>query len=183
MSLPDPYAWVSAPARRAAFGVATALTLAVMAGLGVLGAPLANEAAPQGILSFEFAGDAETAARIVASWDAQERVRAALNTGLDYLFMPAYAVSIGLACVLLAGAGVAPRLGVALAWGLLLAAAFDAVENLALIRLLMQDPDPLWPALAAACAAPKFALVAAGLLYAAAGGAARLLRHLRGDRA
>ena len=56
--------------------------------------------------------------------------------------------------------------------------ALDAVENLALIQLLRGSTWEPWPALARACAIPKFAIVAAGLLYVAVGSLA-LLRARR----
>jgi hypothetical protein len=163
-----PFAWIPAPLRRRAFAAATALSLATMAGLGVTGAALQTEAAPQGIVSFELAGTLAAAERILAAWDASARTRAGLNLGADYLFLVAYASAIGLACALAADAlrARAPRaaaLGDALAWGQLAAAGLDAVENAALIGLLLGARSAALPALAAACAVPKFALVAAGL--------------------
>ncbi len=56
-------------------------------------------------------------------------------------------------------------MGIALSWGQLLAALLDAVENYALIRLLLGSTGKLWPDLARWCAVPKFLLVGAGLVY------------------
>ena len=82
--------------------------------------------------------------------------------------MPIYSTTIALACVWAATiirSGVWKSIGRALAWGLWLAAIFDAIENLALIGNLFGSPiDPL-PALAAMCAALKFGLILSGLLY------------------
>jgi hypothetical protein len=64
--------------------------------------------------------------------------------------------------------------GGTLAWGQWLAAALDAAENTALIILLLRATVDPWPRIAWWCAAPKFGLVAAGLLYAVYGAAARL---------
>jgi len=182
---PPPFAGLSPRPRRRAFLLATAATLAVGAGLAVVGAPLATEAAPRGIVSFELAGDLESAERILASWDREQRVRAGISLGADFLFLLAYPLALALACAGVAGrlAERAPRaatLGALLAWGQALAGALDAVENWALIELLLGSRHPLWPALAAACAAPKFALVGAGLAYAGIGGLASLA--LRGGR-
>ena len=46
------------------------LTIAVMVVLNAVGAPLTTEAAPLGIISFEFAGDVSTAQAMLDSWDA-----------------------------------------------------------------------------------------------------------------
>jgi len=56
-------------------------------------------------------------------------------------------------------------MGVFLAWAQFIAAILDAVENYALIRVLLGSSQNLWPALARFCAGPKFFIVTAGLLY------------------
>ena len=120
------------------------------------------------IVDFEFAGNVTTATDIITAWTPQERIHAGFSLGFDYLYMPIYSTTIALACVwaatvLRSGAG--KSIGRALAWGLWLAAIFDAIENLALIGNLSGSPiDPL-PALAAVCAALKFGLILLGLLY------------------
>ena len=177
MSVRDPFAWLSPRARRNAFVAATFLALAVGAWLTALGGALRTDAAPQGIVWFEFAWDAAGAERMIGSWDETARIHAGIVLGLDYLFLVAYATAIALGCALVAGAlrphwpGVA-ALGLLLAWAQLAAAGFDAVENYALVRLLVGSRDPLWAPLAAGCAIPKFALVACGLAYAATGSVA-----------
>lgn len=149
------------------------ILLALMVGgaLQVVGAPLATPAAPSGIVSFEFAGDQATASAILASWGREAQLHAALSLGLDYLFLLAYAAAIWGACLWLA-ARIAPQrpllasVGRWLGWAQWLAAALDAVENYALIRILLGADGALWPTLAWWCAAIKFSLVAAGLLFA-----------------
>lgn len=164
------------------FWPALTLTLAILAVFSVIDAPLQNAAAPSGIISFELAGAVARAQAMLDSWDAHARLYAAFGLGLDYLFMVSYAVAIGLGCAGLAGVLGRrwPRLGRVgriLAWGLLPAALLDAVENIALLRMLLAGAASApWPALAAGCAAVKFALVALGLLYALAGAAFWLVR-------
>lgn len=180
-----PFSGLSRRAHRRAFVLATAATLAVGAGLAGVGAPLATESAPRGIVSLELAGDLETAEGILASWDREQRVRAGISVGADFLFLLAYPLALALACAGVAGrlGARAPRaaaLGAWLAWGQALAGALDAAENWALIELLLGSRATVWPALAAGCAVPKFALVAAGLAYAGIGGLASLA--LRGAR-
>jgi hypothetical protein len=68
-----------------------------MASLQVTGAPLKTAASPNGIISFEFAGEIAVAQRMVDSWGATGRIYAALNLGLDYLFLAVYACAIGIA--------------------------------------------------------------------------------------
>jgi hypothetical protein len=132
-----------------------------------LDAPLLTAAAPQGIISFEVARTLPAARAMLDSWGADGAVWAGLCLGVDYLFLVAYAVAIGLACALLAGAthGWCARLGCLLAWAQLLAGLLDAVENFALAQLLLGRYDALWSQLAWGCALPKFFLVFCGLAY------------------
>jgi len=160
--------------RRSALAL-TLLTLATMVALRLLDAPLRTDAAPLGIVSFELAGGRAEAAAIIASWGTEGRVYAGLSLGLDYLFLFAYAGAIALGCVWVArrlaqGSRAWLRLGLTLAWALPLAAALDALENLALIRVLLGGTGDLWPRVALLCALPKFAIVLAGLVYLLVGG-------------
>ena len=66
--------------------------------LQAVNAPLKTPAAPQGIVSYEFAGTTAAAQGILDSWDAGAKVHAGFSLGLDYLYMPVYALTIGLAC-------------------------------------------------------------------------------------
>jgi hypothetical protein len=57
---------------------------------------------------------------MVASWDQSAQLHAAFSLGLDYLYLPLYAVTIALACVWAAAGGLRPwrmaaRLGFVLA--------------------------------------------------------------------
>ena len=108
------------------------LTLAVMAALNILGEPLITEAAPAGIISYEFAANEKTAQSILDSWDDRAKIFAGFNLGLDYLFLILYASTIALAIILLADKNLGRAvlfLATALAWGQWLAAGLDAVEN------------------------------------------------------
>jgi len=171
-----PFAGLTGRRRQRALAAAIAATLAVGAGLAALGAPLATDVAPRGIVSFELAGDLEAATRILGSWSGEQRIRAGLSLGADFLFLLLYPLALALACTAVAerlataGAPRAATAGALLAWGQGLTCALDAAENWALIELLLGSRAPFWPALAWGCAVPKFALVAAGLLYPAVGG-------------
>jgi hypothetical protein len=153
--------------------------LALSLALGALGAPLVTPAAPLGIVSFELAGTAEAAQRILASWPPVARERALFVLGLDYLYLAVYPAWLSLAALLVARrhAGPPARLGEGLAWLVLAAAPLDALENAALARLVA---GPLSDALARtawACAWPKFALVALASLYLLGAGGALLARR------
>ena len=158
---------VMAPRARTVW-IALAATVALALVLVRLGAPLRTGAAPLGILSFEFAHTARTAAAILASWGEAARGAARLNLAVDYLFLIAYATSLRLGCRAVASR-VAARwpwlamLALAAGWGGVLAGALDATENAALLVQLRSGAAPVAAAIAYWCASIKFALVAVAL--------------------
>jgi hypothetical protein len=153
------------------------LTLVAMIVLALVDRMLA----PFSIVAFEFAGDSARAEQILAGWGASGQRYAIFSLGFDFLYLVAYSTTIGCACIW-AGETVRARgwalaaLGAALAWGQWLAALTDSIENTALLRLLLATVEQPWPQIAWSCAALKFALVIAGLLYAGYGAAAWLTR-------
>lgn len=172
--------------QRRALAPLVVATLALTAVLQVIGRPLQTPAAPLGIVSFELAGTLADAQAMVDSWNHNAQLHAAFSLGLDYLYMPLYAVAIALACVRAAGTSLrmpaaAASLGLLLAWGMGPAALLDAVENIALWQVLQGSTVAAWPPIARWCAIVKFALVIAGLLYASAAGVAYLWRKSRSN--
>jgi len=179
-----PFEWITDSGQTRAYVPLLIATLLLVVAMQTTGAPLKTAAAPMGIVSFEYAMNLTVARLMIQSWGAQGQLYAGLNMGLDFLFLFAYAISIGLGCVLLArrlsgGAGFAYSLGVTLAWGLVLAAALDFTEDVALVQVLLGTQNELWPALAAWCASPKFLLIVLGLLYLIIGSVVALLRRWR----
>jgi len=193
----NPYMWLSTSGQKCAFIALLALTLVVMVSLNALGGPLNTEVAPLGIVSFEFAGELSLAQSMVESWGQAGQVYAGLNLGLDYLFIVAYSSCIALGCVLVArslsesnsaqpgspdpgrkreATAVARNplraisdVGALLAWAQFGAALLDAVENYALIQVLLGSQQASWPVVARWCAIPKFLIIAAGLVYVGVG--------------
>lgn len=179
------------------FWPALLLALAVMVVFGVIDAPLHTPAATKeilpgiavpGIVAYELAGSVTAAQAMIDSWNARAQLHAAFGLGLDYLYMPSYALAIALGCLWARRRLAAHRprlaaLGLALAWGLAVAALLDAIENFALLKMLLAGVAAApWPALAAICATIKFLLVIAGLLYALAGAAAWAVGRLQGRK-
>jgi hypothetical protein len=170
MKLRYPFEFLTLRAQKWAFGVFFVLSLILMVSLQVLGTPLITAAAPLGIVSFELAGDLELARNMIASWGPEGQVYAGLNLGLDYLFMVAYAGAIALGCMLVAQS-LAERvpplasLGAVLAWGQVGAALLDALENYALINILLGSEQEIWALIARWSALPKFAIVFCGIVY------------------
>ena len=175
--VPDPY-------RKPLFLTFLAVTLLLFAVFRILDQPLHTDAAPNGIVSFEFAGTARVARAITDSWKQMSLLLSAVagqpnpdivnvpyvGLGLDYLFMPIYASALAFGTLLAARRheGMVKYLGSLAGYAALGAAMFDAVENCALLQVLLGYVDSAYPALAAFCATIKFGLIAFGSLYALA---------------
>lgn len=170
MKAKHPFEWINKQSQLPVFTASFVVTIFIIVGMQLLGKPLITVTAPAGIISFEFAGDLATAQSIIASWGQDALVYAGLNLGFDYLFMVSYALTIGLGCILISHR-LLPKiyplsvLGVVLAWGSILAALLDALENYALIQLLLGSFKESWPLVARWCAGVKFFLVAIGISY------------------
>lgn len=169
-----PFDRCSDSARKRTLVIALVLSLVLLTAMRILDAPLRTAAAPRGIVSFELAKDGSASRQILDSWNAHAKTHAALSLGLDYLFLIVYAVFISMACVQVGRAlqrrsPSLARLGGILAWAQFLAAILDAIENLALIFLLLNS-ERLWlPAVARGCAIIKFTIVGAGFIYIGSG--------------
>ena len=157
---PDPRAsarWV-----KGSFFVALGLFLA----LGALGLPLTTEAAPLGIVSYEFPLDPDGATRMLASLDETGQGVLGLHLLLDMLFLGAYATFFASALKMMAedanevlSPGLrewAARLG-PFAW---VTGMLDALENASIGFTLANDGlvAPTVPAATSTFAALKFAL-------------------------
>ena len=170
MKFRHPFEWLTRSNQKRAFFLFLIITLAVMAALRCYDTHLKTEAAPIGIVSYEFAGTLPVAQNMIKSWGKQGQIYAGLSLGLDYLFFIAYAGTIGLGCVLI-GRKLSKKfvfantISAILAWGLILAGLLDGVENYALIKILLGSVQEFWLTIAWFCAAPKFALVGLGLIY------------------
>ncbi len=179
MEISPPYASLSASRRRRLMWIFIGLALLMTFLSTNVNQPLRTAAAPQGILSYEFAGNLPAAQAIVNSWDAPAKLRAAFGLGIDFLYPVVYGLAISLAVVAASGAftGRLAQLGDWLAWGVWLAAALDYVENVALWQLLQGSGNALLPQIAWWCAAFKFLLLGLAILYALWGGIRATLRR------
>jgi hypothetical protein len=168
--MPDPFKWLPEPTQRPALLIFFLLSAVLLFGMHSLDRTLITNTAPRGIVSFELAGNIERVNQILDEWEPNGRVYAALSLGLDYLFLIVYAIFISLACVRIARnltskAGFLAICGIVLAWAQFLAALLDAIENFALIQLILDSPRPCWAVAARWCATVKFSIVGAGLAY------------------
>jgi hypothetical protein len=154
------------------FHVLFLLAVALSVWMQLLGNPLITEEVKGGILDFEFAGTEAAAQAIVADWrEAGVIDDARRSLYWDFLFLLVYPLPFSMLAlrisILSTPRTAFARTGYLLAWGCLAAGLLDAVENLALLRLIaLEGASSFWAALAWGCAAPKFGLLLLTLLYA-----------------
>jgi hypothetical protein len=167
-----PLEFIPAHLRKPLFYVFLVLTIVIFGIFRGLDSPLRTAAAPNGVVSYELARTTDTAQGIVNSWDSNARLFAAFGLGLDYLFMPAYALALSLGILLTMNvrSGWYSYLAAWMGWGAFAAALFDTVENYALWKELISGVFSPYAQIAALCATIKFVLLITGLLTAIAGG-------------
>ena len=144
------------------------LTLILFSIFRVLDMPLQTDYAPSGIVSFELAGSAQNAAHMVLTWSGEAMLNASFGLGIDYLFMPIYALALAFG-TLLAGSrhrGWLKSLGAVAGYGAFAAPLFDAVENYALFRILQGAFESPYPEIAFYSALAKFGLLVFGIVVA-----------------
>lgn len=130
---------------------------------------LINDICKGGIVSFELSKDLETAKAYMESWGDIGRNAAGLSLGLDFLFPFLYSTFIALLIhklnERLYKGKEFYKIGIFLIWLQFLAAVFDLIENLGLIRLLLGDLDQFWVSISYYFAAMKFVLILIGIVY------------------
>lgn len=171
----SPFSFLSVAVRRQLTPVAIVLAVFMFAHMLWLARPLNTNAAPVGVLSFEFAWSVVNSQKMVTSWGTEGKMLSAFLLGYDFLFPLVYGTAIGLACLGMVESPrpLAPRwaqVGIYLSWGMVAAILLDYIENIALFQILFGNLTPVLPPLAAICAGIKFLLVALGILYVLATG-------------
>lgn len=176
-----PFAWFSSSYRWPLFVFLLIGTALFIIWLSVQGKPLRTEAAPSGVLSYEFAWTKPKADSILKSWALI--IETARNQLLiDFGFLVFYPLTLSLACAMLSGSKFNQMavVGVFLSWAVLLSGFLDATENLSLLRMLATGGSDFLARLAGFCAGVKFALVYASLGYLVLQGLATWVAKLRG---
>jgi hypothetical protein len=94
-----------------------------------------------------------------------------MSVFLDFPFLVFYALALSAACAVLAARAAEQRrtglatAGRTIAWAAVVAATFDAIENIALLMVLDGHPDQPWPGIAFGFASAKFVLLAVVIVY------------------
>jgi hypothetical protein len=135
-----------------------------------------------GIVDYELAFTPDKAAQILNTWDSEARAAAYRSLGIDYVFMPSYALFFGAVTLLIARAqtGKLRQIGFAITIGCILAGLLDALENAMLLSILNGPPvAPAPPLIASVAASIKFLLLLLPLIYWPVGLIALILRRRR----
>jgi hypothetical protein len=156
--------------QKKSFIVLLILTILIMVIMNVIGALLITPAAPNGIISFELAFSPTRAQQMISSWSPDAQLRAAFIQGLDFLFPLVYSIALGLVCLftssMLRSRGKPlSRLGELIAWGLILAALCDYIENIALAAELFGKVQSPFPEIAGICAVIKFTMILVAIAF------------------
>jgi hypothetical protein len=123
-----------------------------------------------GMVAFELTNNIHDARIMVDMWGEKGRLVAAFSLGLDYLYLIAYALFLGIIAFetgkkLTGRSALLAKPGYWLSWLMILAAVYDAIENFALIRILTGCQYSLWATTAYYFATIKFAIVIITLVY------------------
>jgi hypothetical protein len=130
---------------------------------------LKTNESPFGIGSFELAKDINKSINIIKVWKNDNVLQVAgLSLGFDFVFIFFYTLFISLLLFLVTinkAQDYTKVIGKFLIITMLLAAAFDSVENFALIKLLLGNTQELWSQIAYYTAVIKFLIVILSLLF------------------
>lgn len=181
MAMTHAFAWLPSPYRWVLLVILIAGTVFLAARLTSQGKPLITEAAPNGILSYEFAWNRSKARLILDSWEKLKET-ARWQLLLDFAFLVFYPLAISLACAMLADSphNKMAVVGIFISWAVLASGPLDAAENVSLLRMLDGGASDFLARLAAFCAGVKFTLVFSGLGYVVLQGLAVLAARIRG---
>ena len=145
------------------------LTIALFLILRIFNNVLITPAAPDGIVSFELAKNMEMIQSILSSWDFYAKINASLSLGIDFLFLIVYALFFATACYLVAQSFSNNKwiynTGMLLAKLQFVAGLFDAIENIALTKLLLGSSNNTLPLIAYYFASTKFLILIIGIIY------------------
>lgn len=165
----SPFSKINKNQEKRLAGVLLVLTVLCIVVLKYLDQFLINETCTGGIISFELAGDLETATSYINSWGEQGRIAASISMGFDFLFPIIYTSFIAL---LIHKLNVKFwknhsffKVGNLLIWALFLGGIFDYIENIGLINLLLGNLEQFWVSISFYFATIKFIIILIGFVY------------------
>lgn len=165
MHLTPAFQTLSPAVRRGLWLASVVAALAYSVFLREQGAPLLDWMT-RGIVTLELPGDPETAQRLIDALGERGRAIAMVQVQLDFVFLLLYPLAFSTSAALLADQvrGLVARACDTMARLVWLAAPLDAIENLAILKMLTGYTATPWPQLSTACATVKFAIVGLAVL-------------------
>lgn len=135
--------------------------------LAMIDSGLKSSATPYGIVSFEFCAYTSTCDDALVQWGAEGQALAMLSLGLDYLYLFLYPGLLFIGFLLVAPHLPANlfRLTMFAAWSCPAISVADAIENYALIQVILTESGSLYGMLGGIFASIKFALLGITLLW------------------
>lgn len=128
-----------------------------------------------GVIEFELARTSEKASEYYALLGDEGRDEAQKQLYLDFPYLVLYGLFYAAACLVVASRAAERGMERLARWGRpaaiagLVGAGCDAVENIALLRVLDGHTDQPWPGIAFTFATAKFLLITAAVIYAIVG--------------
>jgi hypothetical protein len=130
---------------------------------------LITENAPNGIVSFELAKDISKSESIINSWDEKAKMAAGVSLGFDFLFLLVYSLFIAVVMSRLNNSLWKDKyvytIGKLLIVAIFIAALFDSIENIALIKIILGDSKQIWSLIAYYFASLKFIIILICIVY------------------
>lgn len=151
--------------RTAALRLAAITTAGITVWLRIQGAPLVTDISSRGIVDLEMAGNMARWEALTGAWSRTATIN---NILIDFLYIPAYALFLSLACRILADKQTPTAIqaaGKGLAKAVWLAAMLDVIENLLMLGGLYGYVSPATLQLTKWVATIKFIIVALAILY------------------
>lgn len=143
-----------------------------MFGVGALSLPAMGQMGTQvSIIDLQLMRTSANAVEKIALLGSSGVDAAQMAHYVDFAYLVTYALAFSAACVVLAaraadrGKARLAAIGRRVAWLAVIAAALDAVEDVALLLVLDGRTEQPWPAIAFGCSAVKFALLAVVFVY------------------
>lgn len=172
MKFDNPFSWLSSRLYRTGLLTFGLITIILFVVISIINTYLVTPEAPAGIISFELAGNINASLAILTSWDKAAKVYAGLSLGIDFVYLISYGLFLSLACHMLSDrltqTGRVIRFSDIVSfvsWLPLVAALFDAIENTALIFLLLGSRSEIFSSMANLFAVTKFIFVSLAILY------------------
>ncbi len=142
---------------------------------------LKTDMSKNGILSFELAKESYMSGEIINSWNSTAKTAAGLSLGFDFLFLLIYASFLSMLIFKINNAlyknSLKNNLSKFIILSPFIAAFFDVIENIALIKLLLGDIQMKWSLIAYYFAIMKFSLLAIVISYILVGFSILIFRN------